>query len=136
VHAAAWKRLFDEFLEKRSIDTGEPFVPFDVDTDYRRHVDGKPRADGVKAFLDSRDIELAQGAQEDGPGVQSVRTLGNPKASRNGATFRSPSFPRRRESSDSCLDVRSEDHWVPAFAGTSASIRRSRRMRLCLCLPW
>jgi beta-phosphoglucomutase-like phosphatase (HAD superfamily) len=43
VHAAAWKRLFDEFLEKRSVDTGEPFVPFDIDTDYRRHVDGKPR---------------------------------------------------------------------------------------------
>jgi hypothetical protein len=76
VHAAAWKRLFDEFLKKRSADTGEPFVPFDIDTDYRRHVDGKPRYDGVTAFLGSRGIELPQGAGEDEPNVQSVRALG------------------------------------------------------------
>jgi beta-phosphoglucomutase family hydrolase len=79
VHAAAWKRLFDEFLEKRSANTDEPFVPFDIGTDYRRHVDGKPRYDGVRAFLGSRGIELPHGAQEDGPGVQSVRALGNLK---------------------------------------------------------
>ena len=79
VHAAAWKRLFDEFLRRRSADTGEPFVPFDIDADYRRHVDGKPRYAGVAAFLKSRGIELPQGAQEDGPGVQSVRALGHLK---------------------------------------------------------
>jgi hypothetical protein len=45
--------------------------------------------------------------------------------------FQSPSFPRRRESSDFRLDVRSESHWVPAFAGTT-SIRLSWRMRLLL----
>ena len=27
VHAAAWKRLFDGFLEQRAADTGEAFVP-------------------------------------------------------------------------------------------------------------
>ena len=59
VHAAAWKRLFDGFLEQRAADTGEPFVPFDIDADYRRYVDGKPRYDGVAAFLKSRGIELA-----------------------------------------------------------------------------
>ncbi|MGA2404387.1 MAG: beta-phosphoglucomutase family hydrolase [Syntrophobacteraceae bacterium] len=78
-HAAAWKRLFDEFLEQRSADIGEPFVPFDIDADYLRHVDGKPRCDGVAAFLKSRGIELPWGAPEDGPGVQSVRALGNLK---------------------------------------------------------
>ena len=51
VHAAAWKKLFDGFLEQRAADTGEPFVPFDIDADYRRYVDGKPRYDGVAAFL-------------------------------------------------------------------------------------
>ena len=51
VHAAAWKRLFDEFLEQRSADMGDPFVPFDIDADYPRYVDGKPRYDGVAAFL-------------------------------------------------------------------------------------
>jgi beta-phosphoglucomutase-like phosphatase (HAD superfamily) len=40
VHAAAWKKLFDGFLEKRAAEAGEPFVPFDIDTDYLRYVDG------------------------------------------------------------------------------------------------
>jgi beta-phosphoglucomutase family hydrolase len=79
VHAAAWKKLFDEFLEQRSGAANEPFVPFDIDTDYPRHVDGKPRYDGVAAFLASRGIELPLGAPEDGPEVHSVRALGNLK---------------------------------------------------------
>jgi beta-phosphoglucomutase family hydrolase len=79
VHATAWKRLFDEFLQLRSASIGEPFVPFDIDTDYRRYVDGKPRYDGVAAFLKSRAIELPLGTPEDGPSVQSVHALGNLK---------------------------------------------------------
>ncbi len=79
VHAAAWKKLFDEFLEQRASQAGEPFVPFDIATDYPRYVDGKPRYDGVAAFLKSRRIELPQGAAEDGPEVQSVYALGNLK---------------------------------------------------------
>ncbi len=58
VHAAAWKRLFDDFLARRTASTGEPFVPFDILQDYRRYVDGKPRYDGVASFLKSRGIEL------------------------------------------------------------------------------
>ena len=61
IHAAAWKQLFDAFLERRSVATGEPFIPFDIETDYRRYVDGKPRYDGVEAFLRSRGIDLPQG---------------------------------------------------------------------------
>ena len=79
VHAAAWKRLFDEFLLKRSTEAGESFVPFDIDADYRSHVDGKPRYDGVTAFLSSRDISLPQGAEDDSPDAQSVRALGSRK---------------------------------------------------------
>ena len=41
VHAAAWKKLFDGFLEQRATKAGEPFVPFDIDADYPRYVDGK-----------------------------------------------------------------------------------------------
>jgi beta-phosphoglucomutase family hydrolase len=78
-HAAAWKRLFDGFLERRSAAIGESFVPFDIDADYRRFVDGKLRYDGVVAFLESRGIELPLGAPEDGPDVQSVHALGNLK---------------------------------------------------------
>ena len=79
VHASAWKKLFDSFLEQRSTQAGKPFVPFYIDTDYRRYVDGKPRYDGVAAFLESRGIELPLGAPEDGPDVQSVCALGNLK---------------------------------------------------------
>ena len=79
IHAAAWKRLFDAFLERRSSASAEPFVPFDIETDYRRYVDGKPRSDGVEAFLRSRGIDLPQGTNEDGPEVESVHGLGNRK---------------------------------------------------------
>jgi beta-phosphoglucomutase family hydrolase len=58
VHAAAWKKLFDEFLEQRATTAGEAFVPFDVGADYRLYVDGKPREEGVSAFLASRGIAL------------------------------------------------------------------------------
>jgi beta-phosphoglucomutase-like phosphatase (HAD superfamily) len=69
VHAAAWKKLFDGFLERRAADQGQAFVPFDIDADYRRYVDGKPRYDGVAAFLHSRRIQLPWGTREDGPGA-------------------------------------------------------------------
>ena len=38
VHAAAWKQLFDAYLEQVSVGSGEPFRPFDADEDYRRYV--------------------------------------------------------------------------------------------------
>ena len=79
VHAAAWKKLFDGFLAQQAADTGEAFVPFDIDADYRRYVDGKPRYDGVAAFLESRGIALPVGASEDPPGTQTVHALGNLK---------------------------------------------------------
>jgi beta-phosphoglucomutase family hydrolase len=60
VHAAAWKEMFDEFLEERAGSTGEPFVPFDPGADYLAYIDGKPRADGVRSFLASRGIGLAE----------------------------------------------------------------------------
>ena len=57
VHAAAWKEMFDAYLRERSQRTGEPFTPFDP-ADYSRHVDGKLRVDGARAFLASRGIVL------------------------------------------------------------------------------
>jgi beta-phosphoglucomutase family hydrolase len=79
VHALSWKRLFDSLLEQRATLTGKPFVPFDIDADYPRYVDGKLRYDGIAGFLRSRGIELPLGTQEDGPDVQSVCALGNLK---------------------------------------------------------
>ena len=57
VHAAAWKKLFDEYLSERAAKTRGAFVPFGIIEDYRRYVDGKPRYDGVASFLESRGIE-------------------------------------------------------------------------------
>lgn len=53
VHRRAWKAMFDEYLH--TLD-GVPFRPFDPGEDYEKYVDGKPRADGIRSFLGSRDI--------------------------------------------------------------------------------
>src|SRR5918911_5573412 len=79
VHAQAWKEMFDAFMRQRSERTGEPFVPFDVHDDYDRYVDGKPRADGVRSFLQSRGIELPEGGPDDPPDAVTVNGLGNRK---------------------------------------------------------
>jgi beta-phosphoglucomutase family hydrolase len=79
VHAAAWKSMFDEFLKAWSERHGEPFVPFDKVRDYDEYVDGKPRYDGVRSFLQSRGIELPQGTPADPPAAETVDGLGNRK---------------------------------------------------------
>jgi trehalose 6-phosphate phosphatase len=77
-HAAAWKRLFDDYLRERANRIGEPFVPFDED-DYRRFVDGMPRFAGVRTFLASRAIEVPEGDPADPPDRETVSGLGNRK---------------------------------------------------------
>jgi beta-phosphoglucomutase family hydrolase len=79
VHAAAWKEMFDAFLRTRSERTGEPFVPFDAVEDYDQYVDGKPRYDGVRSFLASRGIVLAEGDPSDPRVAETVAVLGNRK---------------------------------------------------------
>lgn len=79
VHAAAWKTMFDEFLQRGSGRTETTFVPFDVIRDYDEYVDGKPRYDGVRSFLQSRGIELPEGEPDDPPGVETIHGLGNRK---------------------------------------------------------
>jgi beta-phosphoglucomutase family hydrolase len=79
VHAAAWKQMFDAYLQERAKRTGEKFVPFDPVADYDQYVDGKPRYDGVRSFLASRGIELPEGDPSDPPSAETVRGLGNRK---------------------------------------------------------
>jgi beta-phosphoglucomutase family hydrolase len=79
VHAAAWKQMFDEYLQERAKRTGEDFVPFDAGNDYDEYVDGKPRYDGVRSFLEARGIELPDGSPEDRPSAETVDGLGNRK---------------------------------------------------------
>ena len=76
VHAAAWKQTFDEFLGQRD---GAEFRPFDKEADYDRYVDGKPREDGVRDFLASRNITLAEGEPDDPATASTVHGLGNRK---------------------------------------------------------
>jgi trehalose 6-phosphate phosphatase len=79
LHAAAWTRLFDEYLAGRSTRTGEPFVAFDPVADHRAYVDGKPRYDGVRSFLASRGISIPWGSPADPPDAETVCGLGNRK---------------------------------------------------------
>lgn len=65
VHQRAWKTMFDEYLRARAASTGEPFVPFDAAADYETYVDGKPRNDGMRSFLASRDITADDDAISD-----------------------------------------------------------------------
>lgn len=78
-HASAWKALFDEYLSKRHNSHGEPFIEFGINTDYLDYVDGKPRYEGVRAFLDSRNIQLPFGDPTDGPDQETICGLGNKK---------------------------------------------------------
>jgi beta-phosphoglucomutase family hydrolase len=79
VHAAAWKEMFDEFLRARAESTGTQFVPFDPHAEYDTYVDGKPRLDGTRSFLESRGIDLPEGTPDDPPGTPTLYGLSNRK---------------------------------------------------------
>jgi len=79
VHAAAWKQMFDEYLQARAEREGTPFRPFDIATDYAAYVDGKPRMAGTESFLHSRGIELAAGGPDDAPEAETVYALATRK---------------------------------------------------------
>jgi beta-phosphoglucomutase family hydrolase len=79
VHAAAWKQMFDEYLQARAEREGTPFTPFDIATDYAAYVDGKPRLAGTDSFLRSRGIELAEGGPGDAPDAETLYALSSRK---------------------------------------------------------
>jgi beta-phosphoglucomutase family hydrolase len=79
VHAAAWKEMFDAYLRTRAERTGQPFVPFDAHAEYDEYVDGRPRADGTRAFLASRGITLPEGNPDDPPTAETISGLSNRK---------------------------------------------------------
>ena len=79
VHAAAWKGLFDSYMRSRESRFGEPFREFDSDADYRAYVDGRPRYEGVRTFLESRGIHIPYGTPQDSAEMETVCGLGNRK---------------------------------------------------------
>jgi trehalose 6-phosphate phosphatase len=79
VHAESWKRMFDDYLQKRAERQRQKFVPFDKEKDYYRYIDGKPRYDGTRSFLESRGISLPYGSPDDSPDKETICGLGNRK---------------------------------------------------------
>jgi beta-phosphoglucomutase family hydrolase len=73
VHQRAWSSMFNAFLESRGLERDYTLE------DYHRYVDGKPRYEGVRSFLDSRDIELDEGDPSDDSSTETVCGLGNRK---------------------------------------------------------
>lgn len=79
LHAQAWKELFDAYLSERRERGQTGFAPFEVGTDYRLYVDGKPRYEGVRSFLAARGIVLPDGDPSDGPERETIYGLGRRK---------------------------------------------------------
>ncbi len=77
MHAAAWREMFDDYLRERAQRTGEKFVPFDPVEDYDEYVDGRPREDGTRTFLESRGIHLPEGGPDDPPEAETIHALSN-----------------------------------------------------------
>ena len=73
LHMRAWAEMFTAFLDAHGVP--EPYT----DDDYFAHVDGKPRYDGVRSFLLSRDLHLPEGDPSDPPDAETVCGLGNRK---------------------------------------------------------
>lgn len=79
IHVSCWKTTFDEYLQKRAARDAEAFRPFDPVADYKFHLDGKPRYQGVREFLKSRGIVLPEGTPGDPSTTETVCGLGNRK---------------------------------------------------------
>ncbi|MES1194866.1 MAG: HAD-IA family hydrolase, partial [Opitutus sp.] len=79
VHSRAWKRMFDDYLRLRAARYGTRFREFTHEADYLPYVDGRPRYQGVEAFLLSRGILLPHGTSADAPAAETVCGLGNRK---------------------------------------------------------
>ena len=80
LHREAWANALNELLAARSDTTyGRLSAPFDPLTDYSEHIEGRPRLEGVRAFLASRGIRLPEGRPEDPPGAETVHGLANRK---------------------------------------------------------
>lgn len=82
IHAQSWKSVFDEYLRLREKRNNEPFREFTHESDYLTYVDGKPRYDGVKSFLESRGIKIPFGEPSDPPDKETVCGIGNKKNAR------------------------------------------------------
>jgi trehalose 6-phosphate phosphatase len=77
--AAAWKATFDKYLKEVSEREEKSCEPFEINPDYYRYVDGKPRYAGVDSFLRSCGIIVDWGDPNDPPSRETVCGIGNRK---------------------------------------------------------
>ena len=106
LHALCWKKMFDDFLKRRAAERKEPFFAFDIGSDYTLYVDGKPRYEGVRSFLESRGIEMPSGTPDAPPDEHTVCGLGN----------------RKNQMFNRVLDAEG----IEAYAGSVALVRHLR----------
>lgn len=79
IHASCWKQMFDDYLCRRTAKRGEDLRPFELEADYKAHVDGRTRIEGVRNFLVSRKIEIPEGLPNDLPEAETAWGLANRK---------------------------------------------------------
>ncbi len=79
LHAAAWKAVFDEFLQRWAQRSARTFQPFNMVADYLDYVDGRPRDDGIRSFLRARGISLPEGSEHYPDDADTVYALGERK---------------------------------------------------------
>lgn len=113
VHEVAWKELFDGVLQDPRAPGTARLDPF-TGSDYRRFVDGRPREEGVRVFLESRGIAIPAGHPSDPPGAWSVAGL---------SALKNEIFTRRLKKGR-----------VRVFPGTVDLLRRLRKGRIPVVL--
>lgn len=79
IHAKAWKKLFDQYNQQRNDEGKTTYNEFTIEEDYKKYLDGKPRYEGVKSFLQAKGIELPYGDAKDSPQEETICGLGNRK---------------------------------------------------------
>jgi beta-phosphoglucomutase-like phosphatase (HAD superfamily) len=79
LHALAWAHVLDAILLRIAQETERRFVPFDPVEDYRTHLDGRPRLEGIRSFLASRGIRVPEGAFDDAAGAVTAHGIATHK---------------------------------------------------------
>ena len=79
IHAEAWMEMFDLYNDRRKKNGQKPYESFSIDKDYPLYIDGMPRYNGVRNFLESRNINLPWGDPRDPAQKDTICGLGNHK---------------------------------------------------------
>jgi beta-phosphoglucomutase-like phosphatase (HAD superfamily) len=79
LQATAWAEVLDDFLMRVAQVSERQFIPFDPVDDYRRYLDGRPRLDGIHAFLTSRGLRIPEGRLDDPCDTDSAHGLARRK---------------------------------------------------------